>query len=452
MVVDERPELDRDRVADLPHAVQAVEPAGQALQHLQMRDRADVALDARRVGPPRLLLVVENDLVLALRLRRHHGGLCARREFTGVHGVLRAESEPDRDGHPADAGEVDGRETSLHPVGDALGVLAAAILHHHRELLAAEPADDVLRPDDRAQRLGEEAEQLVADGVAVDVVDVLEVVDVEHQHGERHVRAARLLQRLQQPLVEDAVVEEAGERVRASLMLEPRSPLGVVERKRGRVAEALRDLELHLGEGNGVAFAVDVQRALDLAARDERDADQGLGLHRRARNGAHARIEVRLIGENSFAMLRRPAGDAFREADRGAHDLVRVHVPDQHRLQNPLRLVGFVDGQRVERDQIADRARDAHQKSVEALLREDLVEHVREPPVRLHEGRVLGRSIGVEQPKTTRPDYHRSPDRSQLRYTFDAPGDGPQRTTEASVRAPPRDSLVRVIGGPPVAA
>src|SRR5437764_281584 len=46
----------------------------------------------------------------------------------------------------------------------------------------------------------------------VDVVDLLEVVDVEHEHGEWRARAARLLQRLKQSLVEDAVVEEAGER------------------------------------------------------------------------------------------------------------------------------------------------------------------------------------------------------------------------------------------------
>ena len=50
----------------------------------------------------------------------------------------------------------------------------------------------------------------------------------------------------EQPLVEDAVVEEAGQRVGARLMLEARADLGVVERERGGVAEALRELELRL--------------------------------------------------------------------------------------------------------------------------------------------------------------------------------------------------------------
>ena len=94
------------------------------------------------------------------------------------------------------------------------------------------------------RRLGEPPQHLVADAVTVHVVDALEVVDVEHQHGDRPMRAARLLQRVQQPLVEAAVVEEPGERVGLRLVLEARADLRVVERECGRVAEALRELEL----------------------------------------------------------------------------------------------------------------------------------------------------------------------------------------------------------------
>ena len=326
VVVDERPELRGDRVADLAHVVEPVQSSGQALQHLQVRDRAHVPLDPRRIGPPRPDLVVEDDLVLALHLRRHHRRLGAGRELARVHGVLGPEGEADRDGHPADTREVDLRQPALHALGHAHRILASAAVHDDRELLAAEPADHVLRPDDRAQALGEEAQQLVADGVAVHVVDVLEVVDVEHEHRERPMRAARLLQRLQQPLVEDAVVEEARQRVGAGLMLEALSDLGVVERERGRVAEALRDLELRLAERDAVALAVDVERALDLAARDERDADEGFGLHRRSGHGANARVEVRLVAEHGSRWRVAQPGDALREADRRAHDLVGVHV------------------------------------------------------------------------------------------------------------------------------
>ncbi len=218
-----------------------------------------------------------------------------------------------------------------------------------------------------------------------------------------------------EPLVEDAVVEEARERVGAGLMLEARSALGVVERERGRVAEPLRDLELHLVEGDGVALAVDVERTLDLAACDERDADQRLGLQWGSGHGPHARVEVSLVAEHGLAMPRRPPGDALGEADRRAHDLVRVHVPDEDGLQHPLRLVGLVDRQGVERDEVAHGVGDADEQRVEALLGENRVEDVGKPPVRLDEGGVAGRrGVGVQQPKMVRPHYHRSPDRSQF--------------------------------------
>ena len=53
VVVDQLAQLVGDRHADLAHVVQAVELAAQALQHLQVRDRADVALVRRRVAAAR---------------------------------------------------------------------------------------------------------------------------------------------------------------------------------------------------------------------------------------------------------------------------------------------------------------------------------------------------------------------------------------------------------------
>src|SRR5919205_944671 len=50
VVVDQRPELVRDHHPDLAHVVQPVELAAQALEHLQVRDRADVARLRRALG------------------------------------------------------------------------------------------------------------------------------------------------------------------------------------------------------------------------------------------------------------------------------------------------------------------------------------------------------------------------------------------------------------------
>jgi hypothetical protein len=92
------------------------------------------------------------------------------------------------------------------------------------------------------------------------------------------VRSADAVQLGAQAVVEVAVVVEACEGVRLRLELEPGPDLGVVERERGRVAEALRQLELLLCEGRVLAEPVDVERPLDRAARDQRNGDEGLGL------------------------------------------------------------------------------------------------------------------------------------------------------------------------------
>ena len=114
--------------------------------------------------------------------------------------------------------------------------------------------------------------------MAVDVVDALEVVDVEHEERDHVVRAAGLRQRLPESLVEGPVVEEAGERVGLGLMLEACANLRVVERERGGVPEALCQLELVVVERRIVTEPVDVQSAFDRVTRNERDRDQRLRL------------------------------------------------------------------------------------------------------------------------------------------------------------------------------
>ena len=149
--------------------------------------------------------------------------------------------------------------------------------------------------------------------MTVDVVHALEVVDVEHEQSHRQVRSARPLQLGAEALVEIAVIQKARQRVGLSLMLEPRAPLGVVERERGCVAEALRELELVLVELRVVADSVDVQRAVELTSRDERHDDKRLGIDWRSLDDANARIEVRLVRVHGLAILDGPAGDADSE-------------------------------------------------------------------------------------------------------------------------------------------
>ncbi len=317
VVVDQQPQLGRDRLADLLHVVQAVQLAGERLQHLQVRDRAHVACGGCRTGRRplgRAVVVVEHGLVLAARLRRHHRRLGAGDELAWVHRVLRALRDPDRDGHPAGRLEVDLAQALGEACREPERRARVARGHDHAELLAADAADDVGLAHGLARQTRDLDEQLVAGSVAVDVVDTLEVVEVEHQDGDRVVGARGTRQLGAQPLVEVAVVVETGERVGLRQVLETRADLRVVERERRGVAEPLRQLELVLDEACVLADPVDVQRALERAARDQRDADQRLGLDRRARDGDHARIEMRLVRPDGLSVLDRPAGDALAEA------------------------------------------------------------------------------------------------------------------------------------------
>src|SRR5579872_1550926 len=75
-----------------------------------------------------------------------------------------------------------------------------------RSALSARAADDAIVAGSHAADV---AQNLVADVVAIGVVDALEVVDVEHDRGQRSLRLAALLGLLK----EGATVEYAGQRI-----------------------------------------------------------------------------------------------------------------------------------------------------------------------------------------------------------------------------------------------
>ena len=156
----------------------------EALEHLQVGDRAHVARRRRlAVGPlgrrrsskttmrflPRAFAVIIADSAQAT----------SSRGFIACSGPCAMPTEivisPRRRTRPR-------ASRSVSRAAEAERVARVAGRHDHRELLAAEAADDVgARGRARAQHLGERDEHLVARAVAADVVDALEVVDVEHQ-------------------------------------------------------------------------------------------------------------------------------------------------------------------------------------------------------------------------------------------------------------------------------
>ena len=88
--------------------------------------------------------------------------------------------------------------------------LGAGVLEQHGELLAAEARRDVVLADRARDRLGDLTKDVVADGMPERVVELLEPVDVDHEHAHAVLGAASLGE---QPdvLVEVAAVREPGE-------------------------------------------------------------------------------------------------------------------------------------------------------------------------------------------------------------------------------------------------
>ena len=86
-------------------------------------------------------------------------------------------------------------------------------LEEDRELVAAEAGDGVARSQQGPETLGDDAQQAVTRGMPEAVVDRLEVVEVDAQHGRVRAIGLALRQRGSDAISEDRPVRQAGERV-----------------------------------------------------------------------------------------------------------------------------------------------------------------------------------------------------------------------------------------------
>ena len=175
-----------------------------------------VALQLHAPGDQPVHVAVEADVAaLALGLGRVHGGVGVAEQVTGV---LPAH----RHGGDADAGpRVERAPAQAEGLGqrrqDALGGahrlhLVVDVLEQHGELVAPQPADGVPRSQAAAQALADQDQELVADAVTEAVVDVLEVVEVDEEGGDRRVRASAG-DGVLDPVLEEGPVGQVGERV-----------------------------------------------------------------------------------------------------------------------------------------------------------------------------------------------------------------------------------------------
>ena len=106
-----------------------------------------------------------------------------------------------------------------------------------RELIPAEPGDRCRSPAARHEPLADLLEQEVAVVVPERVIDLLEPVEIHHQHRPRLVVALGRRERLKHVLAEQGAVRQPGQRVMQRLMLETlgvRLALGDVTHERQR--------------------------------------------------------------------------------------------------------------------------------------------------------------------------------------------------------------------------
>jgi len=93
---------------------------------------------------------------------------------------------------------------------------------HDDKLFAAVAARHVLRPRPRAQQVPQDLKRAVAGLVPEAVVEVLEVVDVDHSQRDRPPGARRVRDIARQRLVEVAAVEQVGQGVADRLIAQSR--------------------------------------------------------------------------------------------------------------------------------------------------------------------------------------------------------------------------------------
>ena len=250
-------------------------------------------------GPSRRLRAVERDVGVGAQLVR-------RAAIVGI------ERDPDaRADHQILLADADRLGRRRHqPLRQDRGVGGGAQLDlDHRELVAAEPGDRVAAAHRGGQALGDDAQKLVARTVAQRVVDLLEPVEVEVEKREAPPRPCGDRQGLDQPVLEQAPVGQAGQGIVVRQMLDAVARLlgpgeqsaGVADLAPQQIDEDARAAD-QAGQGQPADRAQLAQVPLHRAVRFGRAVEQfqhdrlqrrGLGVERGVQGVARGRVAAR---------------------------------------------------------------------------------------------------------------------------------------------------------------
>lgn len=129
-------------------------------------------------------------------------------------GLRHGDADADGDREPvlpvADVGGGNGRAQSF---GDGKRLLSIGIDEQHREFLAAQTRHEIVRPQGAPADVGDPAQDQIAGGMAVAIVDLFEMIEIEQQQGHPLVVATGALQQSAAAVEELPAVGELGELV-----------------------------------------------------------------------------------------------------------------------------------------------------------------------------------------------------------------------------------------------
>lgn len=205
-----------------------------------------------------------------------------------------------------------GTDAVLQALGHNDAVVLAGLGQKDDELIAAVAEGVVDEAQSGLDAVADVGEEFAADQVSVGVIDLLEVVEVEEDHGELVSEALRAVDLGFEHLVKMARVVETGAVVSDGEFLNAFHGLGVVDGDGGVVAESMQ--EEHLALAEVLKRAVDeLDDPEDAVLGFERDADDAarLPLGHLVDTLGEAGIGVNVRNDEGFAVAGDPSGDAF---------------------------------------------------------------------------------------------------------------------------------------------
>jgi hypothetical protein len=144
------------------------------------------------VGSTQQPLAAGGDAVAAVALCLVEGAVGASEQLGELDLRATGATDSERGSHPDRRPLADVLDSEPQLLGDVLAFPLGGAGEQDEELLAADPVDELELAQAGADLVGDFAQDPVADVMAGDVVDALEVIEVEEDEGDRGGRDADL--------------------------------------------------------------------------------------------------------------------------------------------------------------------------------------------------------------------------------------------------------------------